>query len=41
MVGYWIELAQKMAEAARIRVAEGPRRLETLHAAAATKSQRE
>lgn len=41
MVGYWIKLAQKMAEAARVRVAEDRRTLETRRAEAASKSQRE
>jgi hypothetical protein len=39
MVDYWIELAQKMAEAARKGVAEERRKREALRAAAATSSQ--
>ena len=38
MAGYWMELAQKMAEAARVRVAEERKQLESLRAATQTKS---
>jgi hypothetical protein len=39
MAGYWMELAQKMAEAARVRVAEERKQLESARTAAQTKSQ--
>jgi hypothetical protein len=38
MAGYWMELAQKMAEEARVRVAEERKRLESVRSAAQTKS---
>ena len=41
MTGYWMELAQKMAEAARVRVAEERRHLENVRAATQTKLQLE
>jgi hypothetical protein len=39
MTGYWMELAQKMAEAARVRVAEERKQLESVRMATQTKSQ--
>ena len=41
MAGYWVELAQKMAEAARARVAEERRKLETFRLTTSMKPQLE
>lgn len=38
MAGYWMEFAQKMAEAARARVAEERKQLESVRTATQTKS---
>ncbi len=39
MASYWMELAQKMASAARVRVAEERKQLESMRTATQTKSQ--